>query len=133
MAIVIHCAKIDPARVDLSKLMAWYSAHCDGEWEHGYGVSITTLDNPGWILKVNLVGTNLEGASMVPISEDLDVGPLEGDGLPWIECYIREDQFVGASDPTQLSRLISTFNALIDLAPPPIKKDAEQAATLNGP
>ena len=33
---------------ELSWLQQWYSAHCDGEWEHGFGVTIATLDNPGW-------------------------------------------------------------------------------------
>jgi hypothetical protein len=31
----------------LEWLMRWYAAHCDGEWEHTYGVVIDTLDNPG--------------------------------------------------------------------------------------
>jgi hypothetical protein len=30
-----------------SLLEAWYASRCDGEWEHGYGISIETLDNPG--------------------------------------------------------------------------------------
>ena len=119
---------IDPTRVDLSKLIAWYLSHCDGEWEHGYGVSLTSLDNPGWLLKVNLIGTNLEGSAMEAISEDSDEGPLRGEGQPWIECAVSENQFVGASDPSQLPRLIATFNTLIDSAPGSSKKEAQQAA-----
>lgn len=106
----------DSTRVDLSKLIEWYSSHCDGEWEHGYGVSLTTLDNPGWLLRVNLAGTNLDGATMDAISEDSDQGSQGDSSSPWIECGVSENQFVGASDPTQLPRLISTFNALIDSA-----------------
>lgn len=102
--------------VDLSKIMAWYTSHCDGEWEHQQGVSIQTLDNPGWLLKVNLIGTNLENATMMPISEDCDeLSNPEAGG--WIDCRIKEQEFVGASDPTQLPRLINTLSALIDAHP----------------
>lgn len=44
----------------ISELQDWYSSQCDGVWEHDKGISIDTLDNPGWHLKVNLVGTKLE-------------------------------------------------------------------------
>jgi hypothetical protein len=44
---------------DLSWLQRWYSAHCDGEWEHGFGVTIETLDNPGWSVKIDVEGTEL--------------------------------------------------------------------------
>lgn len=121
MKIIDDKDDFDSTQVDLSKLMKWYSSHCDGEWEHGYGVSLTSLDNPGWLLKVNLAGTNLDGATMDAISEDSDQGPLGDNSSPWIECGVCGNQFVGASDPTQLPRLISTFNALIDSASNPKK------------
>ncbi len=35
----------------LSRLQRWYSAQCDGDWEHGLGVRIETLDNPGWMVQ----------------------------------------------------------------------------------
>ena len=41
---------------ELQLLQEWYVAQCDGDWEHSYGVKIDTLDNPGWSLKVDLVG-----------------------------------------------------------------------------
>lgn len=113
----------DAKAVDLSKLMSWYSRHCDGEWEHGYGVSIRSLDNPGWILEINLLGTNLEHADMPAISEDCD-DDTHPEISPWIACWIQDKKFKGASDPTQLPRLIAIFNALIDaheLQPKPDK------------
>lgn len=38
----------------LKGLQDWYCSQCNGDWEHGYGVSIETLDNPGWSLKIEL-------------------------------------------------------------------------------
>jgi len=99
----------DPKSVDLSRIIGWYQKQCDGEWEHANGISIGTLDNPGWILKVSLLGTDLEGAEMPPLSEG-----CEPDLPIWIDCSIHDDMFVGACDPTQLPRLIALFNRLID-------------------
>src|SRR5262249_14404082 len=40
-------------------LQAWYATQCNGEWEHGYGLEIETIDNPGWSVKIDLNGTSL--------------------------------------------------------------------------
>lgn len=40
----------------LERLADWYLRHCDGDWEHGFGFKIETIDNPGIALKVNLEG-----------------------------------------------------------------------------
>jgi hypothetical protein len=40
----------------------WFNRQTDGEWEHVHGVELSTLDNPGWRLKIDLKGTSLEDA-----------------------------------------------------------------------
>ncbi len=37
----------------------WYLSMCDGEWEHFYGIKIDTLDNPGWIVRIDILDTEL--------------------------------------------------------------------------
>ena len=44
----------------LERLQDWYLAQCDEDWEHSYGVKIDTLDNPGWLIDVDLKDTSLE-------------------------------------------------------------------------
>ena len=34
----------------LSTIERWFKGHCDGMWEHLFGINIETTDNPGWIL-----------------------------------------------------------------------------------
>ena len=41
-----------------------YEQQCDGDWEHSYGIKIESLDNPGWIIKIDLEDTKLEGYSI---------------------------------------------------------------------
>ena len=38
-------------------LSKWYSSMCVDEWEHFYGIKIETLDNPGWIVTIDLLET----------------------------------------------------------------------------
>lgn len=51
-------------------LMQWYQAQCDGEWEEEHGITLESLDNPGWLLTVDLVGTHLEGRILDPQREE---------------------------------------------------------------
>jgi hypothetical protein len=86
----------------ITKLMDWYSQQCNGEWEHGSGIDITTIDNPGWMMKVNLRETPLEAAKFEPIG----VRKSEDD---WIHCQKRDSEFVGAGDPSKLPLILEHF------------------------
>nr|WP_314269389.1 Imm53 family immunity protein [uncultured Kingella sp.] len=37
-------------------MQQWYQSKYNGTWEHGHGLTIATLDNPGW--EVHLSGEN---------------------------------------------------------------------------
>jgi len=50
----------------LGELQAWFLAHCNDDWEHNNGVTITTLDNPGWWIEIDLTHTELETRSFPP-------------------------------------------------------------------
>ena len=45
---------------DFQWLFGWFYAQCDGDWEHGKGIQIGTLSNPGWFIKINIEETVLE-------------------------------------------------------------------------
>lgn len=101
----------EKAIIDFTGLLAWYKVHCDGLWEHTHGIKLETLDNPGWILTVDLIHTNLQGLTMAELSEgcspdDHPVSPR------WIHCVVRENRFQGTCDPTQVARLFLVFDEL---------------------
>lgn len=50
----------------INRLADWYADQCDGDWEHEFGVTIETLDNPGWLIKVDLSDTDAEGTTLEP-------------------------------------------------------------------
>ena len=97
---------------DLAWLMEWYVAQCNEEWEHQHGVTIDTLDNPGWSLTVDLLGTPLEQRPFEPVYENVDdedpVQGLWGEGS-WMACKVEGSKFKGYSGPRELGRLISIF------------------------
>jgi hypothetical protein len=49
----------------LKWLQAWYSSQCNGDWEHGNGIRIASIDNPGWHVAINLNETELESKQVV--------------------------------------------------------------------
>ena len=60
-------------------LSAWFESHCDGDWEHSFGVKIETTDNPGWIVEIDLTDTGLEGRVFASFaSERSDVDWIRG-------------------------------------------------------
>src|SRR3954463_15781039 len=88
----------------LSWLQTWYVSHCDGDWEHEWGISISTLDNPGWIIKIDLEGTLLADRSLsfVEVTKEMS----END---WIHCRVQDNVFEGAGGPYNLKTLLEVF------------------------
>ena len=54
----------------IQRLQHWFIANCDGDWEHGMGITISTLDNPGWLIDINVEGTALAGIIKSPTAVD---------------------------------------------------------------
>ena len=44
----------------VDRIQDWYKLNCNGDWEHSYGYSIATIDNPGWTIRIDLSETPLE-------------------------------------------------------------------------
>jgi hypothetical protein len=83
-------------------LQQWYANQTDGEWEHKFGIEISTLDNPGWYLEANLKDTDLEGASFEKVA-------LERTDDNWVRCSVDGEIFKGACGPKNLIELLDYF------------------------
>ena len=88
---------------DLSWLQGWYRAQCNGTWEHGQGVKIDTLDNPGWSVEIDLKGTPLEHVPMEKVVRD-------NGHDDWIRLEVKEGQFLGHGDASKLTVIIAAFH-----------------------
>jgi hypothetical protein len=87
---------------NLERLESWYSSHCDGDWEHQYGVKIGTLDNPSWHIRIDLTGTKGE-------NKTLDLTKVERAKNDWLQYWIENRKFNVACGPKNLSEAISIF------------------------
>jgi hypothetical protein len=85
----------------LCRLQKWYAAHCDGDWEHSWGVKIDTLDNPGWSIFIDLHDTELEKVSFMGLKVDHPTG--------WMFCEVKGGQFLGRCGPEKLESMIEVF------------------------
>ena len=92
----------------LSRLEMWFAAQCNGEWEHASGVSITSCDNPGWWVKIDLAGTSVGHRSFAEVSEGVD-SERNQTGPHWMNCRIEGSIWHGAGDETKLERILETF------------------------
>lgn len=91
--------------LDVLKWIAgWYSEQCDGDWEEDRGITLETLDNPGWMLTVDLVDTSLDGR--VLDHERSERG--EGD---WIWASADGKVYRGAGGPYNLTELLERFRS----------------------
>ncbi|MEZ4755488.1 MAG: immunity 53 family protein [Flavobacteriales bacterium] len=92
----------------LDWLSNWYQQWCNGEWEHDYGIVITTLDNPGWNVTIELIDTGLtlpdEEWKLFELSEN-----------DWYGYKVENNTFIASGDPLKLEFIIQLFKDKIDL------------------
>jgi hypothetical protein len=84
----------------LQRLSDWYAAQCDGDWEHGWGFKIYTIDNPGVAVDINLAETSL---TSIPFEERKDKYESETE---WMICRRAEGSFEGRGAPCRLEDIL---------------------------
>jgi hypothetical protein len=83
-------------------LQNWYLNRTNGDWEHQYGVTIETLDNPGWRVSIDLSETYL---ACKPFSQfSYDNGPLD-----WVYRKVVDHRFDAACAPPKLVTVLAIF------------------------
>ncbi len=96
----------------LTWLEDWYASQCDGLWEHGYGIEIGNIDNPGWTLKIDLIGTNLENTPFDEARHNFD-----GE-VSWWKCWRDAGEFHAVCGARNLRSVIEVFRAWVETNQP---------------
>ena len=108
---------------NIKKLQEWYIKQCNGEWDHLYGITIETLDNPGWSVQIDLEHTGLENNHFQLIAENVspefikqslgEVTPpydcAEPQSDTWMLCFVKNKKFSGAGSPEKLEKIVGIF------------------------
>ncbi|MFP9468948.1 immunity 53 family protein [Pectobacterium brasiliense] len=89
---------------ELQEIQRWYQAQCNGKWEHAFGISIDTLDNPGWRVKIDLAETSLTDKPFTATSRG-----KHPEGSDWIFCKTEKLQFIGFCGVGNLAELLTIF------------------------
>ncbi len=90
----------------LKKIEQWFQEQCNGSWEHEYGISIDTLDNPGWIVKIDLIKTKYCDLRL----DQCQVNRTQSD---WISYQVKNSTFVACGGITNLYEIFDTFFSVI--------------------
>jgi Immunity protein 53 len=93
-------------------LEQWYHRHCNGDWEHLSRIKIETLDNPGWVVRIDLAGTEMADKPFV----EPQLGPGV-DGDDWLVCRVQDAVFEGYGGPAKLGAILAVFRAWCERVP----------------
>ena len=88
-------------------LSQWLLDQCDGDWEHENGVSITTLDNPGFQIEIDIKDARIAALN-------IRTGTVENSENDWYSYKIVDGRFIAAGDPLKLEFLLQTFKQIIE-------------------
>ena len=78
------------------------SDFCNGSWEHEHGITIDTLDNPGWTFIFDFRDTDLEEI----VIEFVLIKNNESD---WYHYWMKDGIFHGNGGPTNLTNILEVF------------------------
>ena len=91
----------------LDWIQNWFKDHCDGDWEHGEGIQITTIDNPGWEIEIDISKTSIAGMSIKWILN-------EKGKHDWYGVKIENQKFIASGDSGKLVFLLGLFREMIE-------------------
>jgi len=86
----------------LKKIEEWFYSQCNGDWEHGEGIKISTLDNPGWAVDISLSGTELNDKPYQMIK-------IERSEQNWLWCSVRDSKFMIRCGSKNLEEALEAF------------------------
>jgi hypothetical protein len=87
----------------ITGIQDWFKEQCNEDWEHSYGISIETLDNPGWHVIIDLSETDIELKPFTNIERDIN------SDTDWLHCFVKDSKFEGTGSPDKLEEILLIF------------------------
>ncbi len=85
----------------------WYRANCNGDWEHNYGITIETVDNPGWSITIDVSETIFEVKPTPWVF-------VENSDNDWYGYKVLDGKFEASGDPSKIEFLFNLFRNIIE-------------------
>lgn len=91
----------------LDWIQNWFRDSCDGEWEDGEVIQITTLDTPGWEVEIDISNTSIANLNVSWILN-------QKSKQDWYGVKIENQKFFAAGDAGKLGFLLGLFKEMIE-------------------
>ena len=91
-------------------LQDWTKSQIDGDWEHELGISISMLDNPGWILSADISNYGDFLTEAKSLGRDNDVDWIDFEIRVIAKTYVYIEIF---GDISKLNKILYSFKAII--------------------
>lgn len=91
-------------------LQDWTKSQINGDWEHELGISISMLDNPGWILSADISNYGDFLKETKPLGRDNDVDWIDFEVRVIAKTYVYIEIF---GDISKLNKILYSFKAII--------------------
>jgi hypothetical protein len=85
----------------------WFKDNCDGEWERGQGIQITTLEDPGWEVEIDISTTSIANLELDWILNEVSAND-------WYGVKIENQKFSASGDAGKLEFLLNLFKEMIE-------------------
>jgi hypothetical protein len=95
----------------LQWLQDWTKSQIDGDWEHELGISISMLDNPGWILSADISNYGDFLKETKPLGRDNDVDWIDFEIRVIAKTYVYIEIF---GDISKLNKILCSFKTIIE-------------------
>ena len=99
----------------MSSIIQWLQdltkSQVDGDWEHELGISISMLDNPGWILRADVSNYGDFLKETKPLGRDNDVDWIDFEVRVIAKTYVYIEIF---GDISKLNKILYSFKAIIE-------------------
>ena len=92
-------------------LQDWTKSQIDGDWEHELGISISMLDNPGWILRADVSNYGDFLKETKPLGRDNDGDWIDFEVRVIAKTYVYIEIF---GDISKLNKILYSFKAIIE-------------------
>lgn len=91
----------------LDWIQNWFKDNCDGDWEHGEAIQITTIDKPGWEVEIDISNTSIANINIKWILN-------EKSPQDWYGVKIENQKFNASGDSGKLKFLLDLFREMIE-------------------
>jgi hypothetical protein len=91
----------------LTRLMAWYAAHRNDDWEHGHGLKLEEIEGSGKSIIIDVGGTPIAGLTT-------EKQRIERSETDWLEWWFEPAAFRAIGGRRNVGEMIERFFQEID-------------------